>query len=84
MRMTASRIRRRWARWTIVFLIVVNSALWAYSSLRDCAGSWPSAHRRAARPDAASTARLTPRDRSAPAARPFSLPGDYARRERKP
>jgi hypothetical protein len=34
MRMTASRIRRRWARWTIVFLIVVNSALWALVATR--------------------------------------------------
>jgi putative pyruvate formate lyase activating enzyme len=41
------------------------------------------AHRRAARPDAASTARLIPRNRFAPAARASSPLGDFARRERE-
>jgi len=45
----------------------------ANTSLRACCGSAPSAHRRAARQDAASTARLILRKRSAPAARASSL-----------
>jgi hypothetical protein len=40
------------------------------------------AHRRAARPDAASTARLISRSRFAPAARASSPLGDFARRDR--
>ena len=46
------------------------------------AGPAPSAHRRAARPDAASTARLVPSSRSAPAARASSF--GYFRRLRAP
>jgi hypothetical protein len=53
-----------------------------HTSLRGCPGYAPSAHRLAARPDAASTASLIPGNRFAPAARASSF--DYLRRLRAP
>ena len=89
--MTMNRIRSRWTRRTIALLIVLNTAIWASFTLtRRSApreGSAPSAHRRAARPDAAF-------DRSPDPSRSATLPrrapppsvtsGDYARRDRGP